>query len=591
MTSQSGIRAENTVAVAAEPPWPPGRIPASVQATGFLITPTAHELRRGQSVVLLLLAAVWTSLYIAAIAIGGQTGSDLSRYLGLIAAAVLLTRVARRSSASATHKMVAAWMLMVLAALYLSITVAALWYLAFVFPVFLSMVWLGLARPDLAIGLVFVSAGFHGTITAYTPIKVGVVVDALLVGLYVAILVRYARGAERRRVSFPPAVLIMGAFLLISIFQLIISEPSGAFVSFRYSTWYMLAVIMIAYANWNDLLVRRMAHTLVVVGLFVGAYAIFRKVVGQGASETAQSLASIGTYNTIGTEQKLLGSFVTGAGLAQWTALTTPMLAAMVFAFTGRWRTIAAVAAVFSLVAATAADSRTGLAAVGLGLAVVPAGALFSRAFPAFRAATAFALAAVILGIGTIGYLSVTANSPERRAHYAGLLNRDEDYSYAARRLKWSNALPEIREHPAGHGFGSAGRVGQNNGYYDIDTTNVDNSYLFMALQQGFLVMGLFIVALMAMIINLLYLAIRSTDRFASALSLGAASSLVAFGVMMYTGPYVEGLVALWGWLLVGLAFSQLVVVRAVKAARTPRRPDQPDRTDPEGRPAVAALT
>jgi riboflavin transporter FmnP len=101
-----------------------------------------------------------------------------------------------------------------------------------------------------------------------------------------------------------------------------------------------------------------------------------------------------------------------------------------------------------------------------------------------------------------------------------------------------------------------------------VAATGLDSSYLKIGIEQGPIVMVLFITALLALLVGLAVRAIATPDPTAAALGIGACGTVVALLVFFYTGFYVEHLQTLSAWLLIGIGAAQFTGSRAF-----PRRP------------------
>ena len=128
----------------------------------------------------------------------------------------------------------------------------------------------------------------------------------------------------------------------------------------------------------------------------------------------------------------------------------------------------------------------------------------------------------------------------------------------------------EPRGHPFGLGLGTAGIVNASHGRFrTVASLSLDNSYLKVAYEQGWIVFAYFVVAVLALLVSLAVAAIRSRSREISAPAIGAVGALASMLVSFYTGLYIEGLIALAGWILVGVGMNGLVTRPAVSRRTT----------------------
>jgi cellobiose-specific phosphotransferase system component IIC len=79
------------------------------------------------------------------------------------------------------------------------------------------------------------------------------------------------------------------------------------------------------------------------------------------------------------------------------------------------------------------------------------------------------------------------------------------------------------------------------------------------------LAVAYFVAALLALLLTMAVAAIRARSREVPGPAIGAVGALASMLVSFYTGLYIEGLIALSGWIVVGLGMSGLVT-------RPPRR-------------------
>ena len=189
---------------------------------------------------------------------------------------------------------------------------------------------------------------------------------------------------------------------------------------------------------------------------------------------------------------------------------------------------------------------------------------LLSPAFPGRLGAGLAAIAIVVAG-GAAGYGLTVGTSGERSDRFSGIFHPGEDPSYTDREQTWSQALDEMADNPWGHGLGTS-----------LDTSIVnpseraagavvflDNSYLKVGLEQGFLVMGLYIGGFVLLLFALALRATRTRDRQSATLIIGACGALAPALVLFYAGLYSVGLPIAAAWLAVGLGVSQVTIYRA----------------------------
>jgi hypothetical protein len=206
------------------------------------------------------------------------------------------------------------------------------------------------------------------------------------------------------------------------------------------------------------------------------------------------------------------------------------------------------------VVAALATEVRTGAVAAGAAVATTLLLYQLSAAFPGgtrVGAGLAALLAVVVIGGG--GFALTAGSSDERAERFSRILTPGEDATYSTRIDRWEDAWPKVTEEPLGHGLGTSGAVAAQGGVLPVAPTGLDSSYLKIGIEQGPIVMVLFIAALIALLVGLAGRAIATSDQTAAALGIGACGTVVALLVFFYTGFYVEHLQTLGAWLLIGI--------------------------------------
>lgn len=419
--------------------------------------------------------------------------------------------------------------------------------------------------PALSLVLLLTVTGFPGTLQAHTPLPVLAFADLMLAALWIGVIVSYVNGSVARRTWLWPGLIAPAIYLLITMLAVPTSDStSEAFRSFRIAGWYMGALFLVALAPWSRQTFERIARGVALVGLAVGAYAVFRYIVGPSAAE--EVIARTTSAGTPGpTELRFFSSFGLAGGLAAWTSVIAPFCLALGVTMRGRWSVVALLAAATCSFAVIASDVRTGYVAALAGLAVVTVVFAASQSFPSGkRLATALA---TIIGVAVIAgsLFSVTVGDSDQGIERYERLIEDpsSDPSYEARLARWELAIDAAAKQPFGYGLGSQGAIGNDRDAGPVATANIDSSYLKIGIEQGLLVMAFFVASLVILVGMLAAHAIRTPDRFGASLAIGACGSLVAAMVAWYAGLYIEGLQALPVWILAGLG--------AVSATTRPR--------------------
>jgi hypothetical protein len=110
-----------------------------------------------------------------------------------------------------------------------------------------------------------------------------------------------------------------------------------------------------------------------------------------------------------------------------------------------------------------------------------------------------------------------------------------------------------------GQGLGTAGRVQQQYGRFaNVGSINVDSSYLKVAFEQGTWVMLFLGLSLIALLVSMARRAVLTPDRERAGVAIAGTAVLLCMGLLMVFATYIEGLPALFAWVLVGLGLAAL---------------------------------
>jgi hypothetical protein len=428
-------------------------------------------------------------------------------------------------------------------------------------------------RPTAAVVGVLLLSGMVNTIEAFTPIPTRPMADYLLFGLWAGVAGIYLSGTARRTFWLWPALVALIAYLMLTLVEVFLVEPVGdGFDAFRAAAWYMAAVVLLAVAPLSRETHVRIAKGIVGVAFVVGAYIVFRKIVGPSDRET---LAAFFAQPERVRQQRFFGSFLSPFQLAQWTATMIPFLVAVALTYRGRWRLLAVIAIGFMGTGLLASDVRTGLVAMVVGLLVVLAVYLASPAFPG-RLGIGLAGLLAILIAGTVGYALTIGASDQRSERYARLLDPTNDKAFTDRLETWDAALEEMAEEPWGHGLGTAGGAAQKLEagieFGSLVSPHLDSAYIKVGLEQGFAVMLLFAAAMLALLVGMAIRATRIRDRDQATLLVGGTGVLASLSVMFYAGLYSEGLPVVAAWVMIGLGVAQATIRTPAERPRTSGR-------------------
>lgn len=525
------------------------------------------RLRRARPSDLLAAAACATYLLAFTVVVFSSGSQPL---LGIIALPLAIGPVAllRRRSLSRVQRVVLGATAVLAAAFYVSPLIDANPRLAFAVPVAATAAIACARFPVPSLIAVFFMAGAFGSMEAFlgTPAQQGV--DLLLLGVWLGTLTGWLLHGSRATTAWAwPGLVVIALYAAFTAVEILLAEPLIAGVqSFRASTWYLAAVLLVAFAPWPPGARRTLLRGMVAVAALIGAYASFRWVVGPAGSEEELALRS--ANNTLDGELRPVGSFATSKELAAWTAMMVPFLAAMALTLRDRWRLVAAVGCAACIVGMLAADVRAGPAAAAPGVALVLVLYLLSGAFGVKRIAVGIAAtAAVVLG-GAAAFTLTLADKQDTGNRYRAILNPTEDPSMQARLIKWRAAMNDIDTAPFGHGLGTSGRAQERYArFVNIGSNEIDSSYLKIAYEQGFIVMIVYAAALLLVLAGLARRAVLSREAARAGPALAACGTLVAMLLLFSVGNYVEGLQALAGWLVIGLGISQFTAPQALSDA------------------------
>ena len=433
-------------------------------------------------------------------------------------------------------------------------------------------------RPVAAVIAVFVITGFFGTWQAYLHFSPAPLADWLLAGLWLGVIWSYLFEVRERPVWLWPGVALLGVYAALSFAEMAFGNGVAAVQSFRGSIWYMAAFLLVAFAPWGRDRAVRLATGLVGVAFLVGAYATFRWITGQSGQELGNALAQ-SDNNVVDGEIRLIGSFIAGKELAAWTAVAIPFALAFALTFTGRQRLLGLAACATCAMGMLGSDNRAGIVSVVPAIILVLVLYQASTAFPGVRLGTTLAIGGIVAALGVGAFAFTLGGKSNTNNRYSILLRAPtQDPSYQARLFKWRDALDDIRHHPLGQGLGASGRAQKRYGrYLNISSIDVDNSYLLIALQQGFIVLALYAVGYLLLLVGLARRALFDLRGPEAGLAIGSAGVLVVFAILMFAGTYVEGLTALAAWILIGVGTAGTL--------QGDRSPDESEAPAPAHRP------
>jgi hypothetical protein len=517
-----------------------------------------------QAGVLALLVGAWSILVIGtaahAIVIPYPQLVPLLKLLvpaGFVGAIVL-----RRQPASTSLKLAAAWTALVTSALIAAVMIDTRPIFGLVIPAAaLSALLCSRFPAASSIGLFALTGGF-GSLGQFTGLPAREIAELLLLGLWIGAIFGYVTGARREAMVLWPGVAALAFYLLLTVLYAPTAKAElSAGLTLRSATFYLSAVLVLGYAGWGDGTQRRLAQGILVVAALVGGYATLRWLIGPAGAELALREERVrGDYSHVGGELTAFAPFKGKHQLGGWTAALVPFCLAGALMLRGNWRLVSIAGGALCGVALLASEMRAALPAAVLGMALVLVLYGFARAFPGPRLTAAGVAVIVALAVGGIGFSVTVGTSEMFTERYANLLSPLTDHAFKQRLDKWEAALEEIKEHPFGQGLDSAAPRRLNPG--NIALSDFDNSYLKIAFEQGWAVVGVFVIALLFLLWGLGRRAVMTLDRQKAAIAIGACGTLASHAIVLTTGLYINGLQSLAAWMIIGLGVGQFAFDR-----------------------------
>ncbi|MGI9021617.1 MAG: O-antigen ligase family protein [Solirubrobacterales bacterium] len=418
--------------------------------------------------------------------------------------------------------------------------------------------------PATAVMVVFTISAIYGSLNAFTGTTGGVAVDLVLAGAWFGLLVpQLAPDRQRPHLTWP-GIVIVGLYLAITLLGILLSaNPSVGFVVFRLSAWYLMALLLLAYAGWPAETYSRIARGIVLVAGLVGAYAAFRWVAGPAHEELLHALGN--PFNFIDGEMRVIGSLPSGHELGFWAGSLAPLSLAALLGWRGGWRLVAGGSYALLAFAVLVSEARGPFVGLVLGSGVVLGLYQVAGSMPRIRVGIGVLITAACIASLTGALIYSTNGEDSAIERYSNILEPSEDGAFARREQKWGEAIDEIDTHPFGHGLGAASLIESLRPYESIGGAGLDNAYLKLAYEQGFPVVILFITGFLLLLVRLGFGAMRSRSRDTATAAMGSAGVLTSCLLILYTGVYIEALVAVGVWIAVGLGVA--VVLREESAA------------------------
>lgn len=423
-------------------------------------------------------------------------------------------------------------------------------------------------RPALGITVAFAISGVFGFLIAFFhfPVEkaIQLVLASMLIGLVWNALVRGRDYSIRVSLGF----LLVGLYVYVTLIQTVIDSGNQVAVKgFMTSTWFVAAAILIGLAGWRRDVHERIAKALIVVAVVVGAYALYRWIFGVSVTEFNEFGAT--KFNYVGGKLRLLGSFPTGQDLGGWTALVIPFCLAAALTFRDRWRLVALLGAGLCAIGLVGSQLRIAAVAVALGALTVVLLHEASRGFAGRRLGSTATAVVAMVALAIVAF-QVTGGSSDPITHsYSSLFHPNRsDPSVDERLYKWDAAIRDLRDHPFGYGMGTANANSRTRlpSVTDIGQSDVDNGYLRVALEQGFLIMVIFAAALLVLTIDFVRVGLSIQGQFPAGVVIGAAGTMVSLIVLLWAGAFQDGPRALPIWIIAGLALAQFMTRRPARS-------------------------
>lgn len=310
------------------------------------------------------------------------------------------------------------------------------------------------------------------------------------------------------------------------------------------------------------------AWTIVVLSVATALWALRQSLFGF----TAEELAAISTQDTtryVGTQIRSVGMFSINQEFGAYAGTVTPWLVVLAVRARGRARWILWAAVALASAALLTSLTRTAIvAALGASLVAIIANAhgrdSISRVL---RGATI-----AFLAFGS-GFLAMTSSSDPRVvdavARIETLLSVGEDASFTSRTDEvWWRGINLMTEYPLGLGAGAAGPASSRfPEAAPFGSLIVDNGFIMVGVQLGWLGAAVFIWMLVALLVWL----IRSSATLARAGAMAILALLAAMFTMQYWSLSAPGILI---GSVVGLGIADAAAGASLPVGGAPRLGD-----------------
>lgn len=397
---------------------------------------------------------------------------------------------------------------------------------------------------------------FEGSIEAFAgrhPYSVVQLLMGCFVAGRVAVLVF---GRRDRRLIIWPWLIPIAAYVLLTAFGALVAENlTVGWHGFKEAAWTMFVGLVAGFTLDDERARRRLLNGIVVLAGLVGAYGTLRWIVGPSAAELAVA-SRPGRNYFVGDHIGLFGSFSGRDALARWAAFSIPVCIAVATLLRGRRRWIAMASAFFCAIALFGTEVRSGAVAVVVASLLVLLLQQMTRARRGLALGTTIGAVLLAVGTGVAAYGVTIAGDPGRADRFSNIFALEQDDAFATRQTRWPEAMALIEDNPFGLGLGTAGRAQSASRYVIPGTQNLDSSYLQVALEQGLPGLALFAAGMLFLFGGIVLRGLFTRDPERAAAAIGAAGTIAALAVMMYTSYAIGGLLAVLVWTIIGVAVA-----------------------------------
>ncbi len=430
---------------------------------------------------------------------------------------------------------------------------------------------LAVRYPNQAVLGLFAVTGFSGSIIALTPIAAKPAGTLILFALLLAIFVGWLN-RDRRKVRAWPALIAVIAYLVISLIDILVADPTSDGVeSFRLSQLLLLLVPALALAPWPQWRFTEIAWLAVLCGGAVGVYGCYRWLVGPAPEEAAVARIAAASLPDAA-KIRFYASQATAAQLSLWCSAMFTLALAGSLGWQGRRRLVAVAVTGMSAFLVIACEVRTGTVAIAVAAAIVLLLTQLTRALPGGSKTIASLLAVLAIAVSAAGIVALTVGKSESSSDRFGrILSPNSDASYTTRLDRWSRIWPALDDRLLGHGLGTFGEVA-GQGTALPEAYGVESSFIKVGYEQGLPVMVLYGAALLILGVGLAIGAINTVNRDAAVLAIAAAGALATIAIHFYTGNYTENFQVMGCWIIVGIGAA------AFTSAIPPGRESRPPR-------------